>query len=357
LGYIKELWVISLLAGIVLIGSAAADPPPGPPPGGGVETVDCGAAESIQAVVDDADGPTTVFITGICVEDVSITKDDITLSGNQAGAVCNKADPSASAAAMIDGTITVDGVRARIEFLQITGSGIGVNITSRADARLTCNDISNNDESGVIVVRSSHAVLTDNTLSRNGQQGFDKPFVFFDAGLYVLDASSVLSNGNTYKDNQYAAVGVARESSFRSGTFLPREPGHAPIPGETDTMIQKGGDPSNAATCKVANGLIAIETFNSGLVDLRNANVCGKIDSIVNSSFRIDDAGGELIGNVNASSGSHVRIKDHSILGDGRLTTFDGTLTCDSTSGTFFSTVQCGQTCSGAIPGSCVSSP
>ncbi len=332
-------------ATIVLAGAAFAKPPVGP------KWVDCNGGDTIQEEVDEADGPTIIFVSGLCTQDVTITTDDITLSGNEAGAACDKANPGGTGT--IDGTITVDGARARIEFLEITGSGGGINVINRADARLTCNDISNNQGSGVVVVRASNAVLTDNTLSLNGQQGFNKPFVFFDVGLYVLDASSVLSNGNTYKDNQYAAVDVERKSTFRNGTFLPREPGHAPVPGETDTMIQKGGDPSNAASCKTNNGLVAIATFNSGLVDLRNANVCGTIDSTVNSSFRLDDAGGEIIGNVFASNGSHVRIRDRSGFGDGRLTTFDGTLTCSGFSGTFGSSVQCGQTCSGSIPGSC----
>ena len=337
------LIAISLAAGMgFLIGAAEARPTS--------TNVDCddNRNNNIQEAVDAANGPFTIFIDGECEQDVILTKDDITLSGFD-GEPCNKADPSASAGATIEGTITVDGVRAKIEHLVITGPGEGVRIENRADAGLTCNDISNNQETGVLVWRSSNAVLRDNTLSSNGQRSFASPFIFFDVGLYVLDASSVRSDGNTYKDNQFSAVDVERRSTFRNGSFLPREPGHAPIPGETDTIIQKGGDPSNAATCKANSGPVAVETFNSGLVDLRNANVCGIIESTVNSSFRIDDAGGEVIGNVFASNGSYVRIKDRSNLGNGRLTTFDGTLTCSGFSGTFFSDVQCGQTCAGAI--------
>ena len=48
---------------------------------------------SIQDAVDNADGPTTIDIMGLCVGDVTITKDDITLSGRPGQSPCNKANP------------------------------------------------------------------------------------------------------------------------------------------------------------------------------------------------------------------------------------------------------------------------
>ena len=319
---------------------------------GGTEvTVDCSSG-TIQDAVDAATGPTTIFAIGTCNEDISITTDDITLSGNDAVSpvVCNKADPSASAAATINGTVTVDGVRAKIEFLEITGSGAGVTIINRADARLTCNDISNNDEGGVIVIQTSNAVLTDNTLSSNGQRSFNSPFIFFDVGLFVGGASAVRSDGNTYEDNQYAAIGADTQSYFRNGSFRPRENGHPPIAAQKDVIIQKGGDPANPATCKTNGGPLAVTLFNNGNADFRNADICGEMNSNANSSFRIDDAGGEIIGNFTARVSSIVRIVDRSNFGDGRLTTFDGTLTCTGGSQTFGgSEVTCGQTCNGGI--------
>jgi hypothetical protein len=271
------------------------------------------------------------------------------------GIACDKADPSASADATIDGTITVDGVRATIEFLTITGSGDGVNITNRADAHLTCNDISSNQETGVQVTRTSNAVLKDNMVSSNGQRELANPFIFFDGGLFVAGGSHVRSDGNTYKDNQFAAVQVARQGTFRNGSFLPRETGHPPVASEKDTIIAKGSNPANPATCNTdGSGPAAVSLFNNGLAEFRHADICGLSDVAVNSSLRIDGAGGAIVGNVNAFGGSFVRIRDHSVFGDGRLTTLVGTLSCSGGSQTFGSSVVCGQTCSGAIPGTCV---
>ena len=199
--------------------------------------VNCNNA-SIQDAVDNADGPTTININGLCVEDVTITKDDITLSGRPGMSSCNKNNPGGNGT--IDGTVTFDGVRGRVEFLTITGSGRGLNIGPRALADVVCNDISDNEEMGVVVSDSSHATLRDNTLSDNGQQDLDDPGKFFDCGLLVIDASSVDSFGNTYSGNSYCGIEVDRQSVFKNGTFVPRRPGFAPDPNDKDVIIQRG---------------------------------------------------------------------------------------------------------------------
>ncbi len=88
-----------------------------------VKEVECDKDETIQKFVDDADKPTIIFIEGVCVEDVTINKDDVTLSGNEAGDLCDKDNPGGTGT--INGTVTVDGVRASIEFLTITGARLG----------------------------------------------------------------------------------------------------------------------------------------------------------------------------------------------------------------------------------------
>ena len=54
---------------------------------------------SVQDAVDNADGPTTIKINGTCFEDVTITKDDITLSGRPGMSACDKDDPGGMASA------------------------------------------------------------------------------------------------------------------------------------------------------------------------------------------------------------------------------------------------------------------
>ena len=314
-------------------------------------SVDC-SKKTIQSAVDKANPGDTIFIFGgICVGDVNITTDNLTLSGNEMGNACDKADPSASADATIDGTITVDGVRASIEFLTITGSGGGVTIINRADVRLTCNDISNNEAEGVAVLRTSNAVLRDNTLSGNGTRTAD-PFIFFDCGLFAVDASSVFSVGNTYKDNQYCAIEIDRQSAFRNGAFLPRQAGPGQPADEKDVFTELGCDPGTGDGCFTTDGgPVALEVFNGGLVDLRNSEVNGEIEVTATSSLRFE-ADGKIQGNILNTINSIIRIRNRNAqFGGDRQVTFTGTLTCDGSSLSYFGSVACGQTCSGIIGG------
>ncbi len=354
MNYIKGLTAISLVAGIALFSSAADAKPP--------IVVNCSAGKSIQSAVNSAKPGDTVFITGgTCNQDVSITKDDITLSGNEAEAACNKADPSASAAATIIGTITVDGVRANLEFLEVTGPGLGVDIRSRATSNLTCNDISNNQETGVRVIQSSHAELRDNLIEANGQRSIDAPFVWFDSGLLVIDESSVRSDGNTYRDNQWAQVDVERGSNLKSGDFLRRDGGTGgQDPNETDVIIERGCDPNNPGDpvsrtgCYTTDeGPVAIEAFNGAIVDIRNSEVRGEIEITAGSSLRFENTV-DIKGHMRARAGSLVRLSDRDFLGD-RQVRFIGALRCQDTSQTWFSFIGCDQICSapGDLPGDC----
>lgn len=325
-------------------------------------SVDCGAGGSVQDAVDAAapGQPTTIFLSGTCTEDVIVRKDDIVLSGNESSAACNKANPTASAGATLDGTITFYSVRGAVEHLRITGGAEGVNVLNRAAAKLTCNDIVDNDGTGVIVQRSSNAVLQDNKLRGNGRQIGDfangNPFIYFDCGLFAGDGASVYSVGNTYENNQYCAVEVDRQSAFRNGAFLPRDPAnpHPADPNERDVFIERGCSPTSGAGClELDGGPVAIEVFNGGLVDLRNAEVYGQIEPGVMSSFRMD-GDGLILGNVSAFTGSMVSIRDRfNQLGD-REVDFTGQLRCFGLSQPF-GTVQCSQICAapGDIPSSC----
>ncbi len=343
--YIKGLTVISLVAGIALFGNAADAK--------AAAGVNCNNPNaSIQAAVDAANGPTIISIKGVCEEDVLLTKDDITLSGKHPNVECDKADPSLSAGATINGTITIDGVRATIEFLEITGAGEGVHIVNRADARLTCNDISGNEANGVAVMRSSNAVLRDNTVSGNGTRTSDIS-IFWDCGLVASGGSSVDSRGNTYKDNQYCAIDIFRQSEFRNGAFLPRDPSnpHPADPDERDVFTELGCDPASGSGCFTTDwGPVAIDVYTGGSVDLRNADVNGETTVSVLSIFRVEDEAA-VQGNIDNSNGSMVRIRDRNR--SDREVTYTGTLSCSSASLTFGSRVLCGQTCSGAIPGTC----
>ncbi len=147
------------------------------------------------------------------------------------------------------------------------------------------------------------------------------------------------------------SISIDRQSVFRNGNFLPRESGNPADPNQRDVYTEKGCNPGTGAGCFIDDfGPVAIEVFNGGLVDLRNAEVNGEIEAAGLSSFRV---GGDaaIQGNIHNEVGSIVRLRDRSFLGD-RVVTYTGTLDCSGGSQAFFSNVQCGQTCSGGITAS-----
>jgi parallel beta-helix repeat protein len=310
-------------------------------------TVNCDTPNaSIQKAVDNADGPTTIYVNGICAGDVSIVKDDITLSGNRHGIACDRDSPGGDGT--IEGMVTVKSARARIEFLTITGPGDGVLVTDRATVELDCNDISDNAENGVNVLRSSNAILTNNTLRGNGTRTTE-PFPYFDCGLGIRAASSALSMGNTYEDNQYCAITAFEESTFRSGG--PLFSGESANPAEMDTIVERGCDFDTGNGCDTDEfSRVAIDVFNGGNVDLRNTNVGGEMRANVVSSFRIE--GNSVVkGNILLTFGSTARVRNRDQAG--QSVAYTGRLRCDANSFTWGGSALCGQTCNGPIPGSC----
>ena len=71
----------------------------------------------------------------------------------------------------------------------------------------------------------------------------------------------------------------------------------------------------------------------------------GLIDTSASSLFRVDDKG-ILVGDISNLAGGNVRIRNRN-LDNGRTVSFTGLLYCDAESSTYFSDVECGETCTG----------
>ncbi len=303
--------------------------------------VDCDQADSIQAAVDRANRPTTIFIVGICVEDVTITKDDITLSGNISG---SESGPGGSGT--ISGTVDIKGAdRIVIEFLTITGSGEGANVTNGSSALLESNLINNNAQCGVSVTNESFLTLLRNTISNNGRPG-----PFFESGVFVA-SSTVNSRGNTITGNGYGAIEVDNQAFWKNGLFVARNQGVLPDPADLDIFVQDGCAQGAAPGSCGAPGSIGIEVFNGGNVLLRNADVTGFIDVATGSNFEARVS--KVSGNIDNNGNSVVRVANFPTTTPPSLTDFRGTLFCSNGAVANFSAVQCGQTCSGDIATTC----
>ncbi len=252
---------------------------------------------SIQKEVDKAKKPTTIIIKGVCVEDVTIKKNDITLEGD---------------GGTVDGTITIRTARwVVIRNLTVTGSGAGVVGTENAAFTVEDSVIDNNGEAGIVVQNGAHATITNNDITNNGQaalpdsgrgvlvndggnaniidndilnnrsdgigvfngsfarvedntiEGNGRPAPVFDAGIQISRAV-VRGNRNTIKNNGYAAIEVFNSGHYRTGTFL-------------NTVDHSDNIGAFEVIEGVGPGKVAIEVFRLGLADLRQVLVKGTI--------------------------------------------------------------------------------
>ena len=180
--------------------------------------------------MDDAVGSTTIRFSGECEEVVTITKDDITLDGEDVGTVL--------------GTITFDGAqRGVVRNATVTGPGSGIvvdhgasvliqdnTITANGDAldiyspgvqvknassaQVRDNTITDNTSDGVGVFNGAFALIETNTIERNGRAS-----PFFEAGIQVSRAV-VRGKGNIIRNNDYAGVEVFNFGTYRTGSFI-----------------------------------------------------------------------------------------------------------------------------------------
>jgi hypothetical protein len=184
-------------ASIVLAGAAFAMPPPGP------KSVDCDGGDTIQEEVDEADGPTIIFVSGTCTENVTITKDDITIQGN-------------SILDEVVGGFTITGAhRVTIKSLTIrdgtTSYPVGVFATRGAAVVLDDIFVSGQGGAGIYVNRNAHADILGST-AENPLHG--------DNALLINDGAAVRASNSTFSSangaaNTGAAVGLYRSASAR----------------------------------------------------------------------------------------------------------------------------------------------
>jgi len=266
--------------------------------------VNCGDPHaSIQRAVDKltdrrGDRPATIVIRGSCTEDVTIKRDHLTLEGDDGGTV--------------HGTITIVGARGVvIKGLTITGSGAGVVGTDNAAFAVEDSFLHHNDTDGIVVDNGAYATITRNTITHNGQVAlpdrgrginvnnsasavitkntiednrsdgigvYNDAFAnvrenliqrngrgspVFEAGIQ-LSRARVRANGNIIRDNGYAAIEVANDGSYRTGSFLSSED----QPDNEFPFEQIEG---------VGPGKVAVDVAQASYVDLRQVNVKGSV--------------------------------------------------------------------------------
>jgi parallel beta helix pectate lyase-like protein len=124
------------------------------------KTVNCGAGETITAALE-TQGPgqaLVLIVNGTCKENVTITRNDVTLQGGPNGASVLATDPKR-------GAIVVDGAqRVSLQGLTIRQRTLGVAGIGGASFEMLGNRIRSTDEHAILVDGHSRAVIRGNVV-------------------------------------------------------------------------------------------------------------------------------------------------------------------------------------------------
>ena len=310
---------------------------------------------SIQALLDLAPPAIkggTMTINGTCTEDVLVTLDNATFAGG--------------VAAVIRGTITVDGAR-RVVFqnLSVTGAGNGVVVTGNGTATVRDSIIGRNNDNGIVVKDGAQADILNNQIVQNGQSGSDpdqgEGISVYDGGnarvvgntindnlsfgvdvyngaVVRLESNTIMRNGrialyesgvgvyrarikaygNVYQDNAYAAIDAYNDGNYRTGRGLNEA-------GVVD-------NPFGFETITAGTGQLAVTIGRGGFVDLRQVTVQGLIEMGSDSLLHV--RGDHVEPNTQCSEVDDVTAFGvNSTIQLGSHTRVNGVVTADATQG------------------------
>jgi hypothetical protein len=285
--------------------------------------VDCSAGDTIADVLLNAgpSGRLTITVEETCMEDVTITRDDVTLQGGSG---------------TVMGHIKIDGAR-RIEIGGLTVMG-GISAERGATVHVENCTIEVDTGGAVAVSHGGYVELVGNPLILS-QEGC--AIVATDGGEVRLQDNQMIQSTDGDPNVCASPLGLFRGASarLRGGNTLVNEvPGGAVIDAaDRSTIRQDGG-------FDMLNGRLSFARSTNA--DIRSAQITGDV-SVNNSSFlrlRSSIVTGNLtisgmsnvdsrpsvtiIGNANIALNSNLRIRDGS--------TLNGDIFIDSRSQAFF---------------------
>jgi len=155
------------------------------------KNVDCDKGQTIQSIIDkkqQSSEPLTINVNGICEEYVSISRDDVSIYGNND--------------ATVEGTIEVlGGMRILVDSMKLKGPGIGLHVFG-GSAELRNSYVTNNGDFGIAVNRNSFLSVYDSTISTNAHDG-----------LHVIVGSTVELHNTDILNNTGNGIEIDRHSN------------------------------------------------------------------------------------------------------------------------------------------------
>jgi hypothetical protein len=311
--------------------------PPGPPevppgligmgPGGGPQsatvTVDCAAGDSIQGALNHRATDLTIVVSGICEEDVTITRDNVTLEGASG-------DPDVDGIRGVGSNVPGTAVVRIVDADRITIESLGVLDGLRDGmAAIDVNSLSINDSKVTGHARTALWTLNVNFVSANNSE-------LSSGGFAVSAVGDVRCNGCTINGGSFGWVGFHGQQTITNSTVTSDGFG---VWSQTSTSLNV----SNTAITISPGGSAAATAFGNASLTLTNSSVdswlwCQEKSSVVLSgseqtggpgfNFFDDDcyvslsAGSRLLGFQIINHFTRMVIEDTSVV--------DGDLGCDS---------------------------
>ena len=205
-----------------------------PPPAATV-TVDCDAGDRITDALSEPAVELTIEISGMCTEDVEITRTDVTLRGSDPTMDGIMSDP----AGLMQQALTVRNTsRVNVENLKLTGAGNGIGINDSFGVGLNNCNLVDNEFAGAIVGTGSAVTFTDTDvaapnpptdarLSRgiwatNGSRVscFDCTVTGYRDALMVSVGSSLFVNGGSFTGGTQESLDVFDNSSVQMANAM-----------------------------------------------------------------------------------------------------------------------------------------
>jgi len=143
-----------------------------------VKKVNCNKGETITEALQKSDAkPITIEVKGTCNENVTIDRNDVTLIAHPSGGAISGVEP-------IDATIIINGDRAVIDGLTLTGGGGGIRVLGKNNMIRNC--IVQNVGANGIPFPGGTGTVDNCTIQNSGQNGVN---VFNGGGVTVTNCT------------------------------------------------------------------------------------------------------------------------------------------------------------------------
>ncbi len=259
-------------------------------------SVDCDKGDSIEAALTKKGNPLTIEISGICVENVTVRRDDVVFVGTDPNLDGIQA---ATNTEPFDAAVTVRESRnitfSNLQFSGGTTAGLRVENARRNISADNCL-FHNNGTWGVIavgaVVSVSNSTVTNNATSGSG------------GGLAVGETGQLGCDACTIIDNPDASAGQAL--SARSGGIV--SIGNSTVDGSSTGLIAQNGAEVTVTDSTVTAGNFSVLADDHSRVSLATSTFSGGFGLFDKSQLNIFDVVQSAATFNFASSDSYIEI-------------------------------------------------